>query len=57
MAVKILSPQQSEVLAEMALGQLNKQFVFRLRFSGRTLKMHSALLIDYHCCTYDKYSR
>jgi FixJ family two-component response regulator len=46
MAVKILSPRRREVLAEMTLGHLSKQVVFRLLFSGTTLKMQQALLID-----------
>lgn len=45
-AVKILSRRQREVLAEMALGHLNKQIAFRLGLSEQTVKMHRALLMD-----------
>ena len=45
-AVKSLSRRQREVLAEMALGHLNKQIAFRLGLSEQTVKMHRALLMD-----------
>ena len=45
-AVKTLSRRQREVLAEMALGHLNKQIAFRLGLSEQTVKMHRALLMD-----------
>ena len=45
-AVKALSRRQREVLAEMALGHLNKQIAFRLGLSEQTVKMHRALLMD-----------
>lgn len=45
-AVKTLSRRQREVLAEMALGHLNKQIGFRLGLSEQTVKMHRALLMD-----------
>lgn len=45
-AVKQLSRRQREVLAEMALGHLNKQIAFRLGLSEQTVKMHRALLMD-----------
>lgn len=44
-AVKALSRRQREVLAEMALGHLNKQIAFRLGLSEQTVKMHRALLM------------
>jgi hypothetical protein len=46
LAVKTLSRRQREVLAEMALGHLNKQIAFRLGLSEQTVKMHRALLMD-----------
>jgi PAS domain S-box-containing protein len=45
-AVKTLSLRQREVLAEMALGHLNKQIAFRLGLSEQTVKMHRALLME-----------
>jgi len=45
-AVKALSRRQREVLAEMALGHINKQIAFRLGLSEQTVKMHRALLMD-----------
>ena len=45
-AVKALSKRQREVLAEMALGHLNKQIAYRLGLSEQTVKMHRALLMD-----------
>lgn len=45
-AVKTLSRRQREVLAEMALGHLNKQIAHRLGLSEQTVKMHRALLMD-----------
>lgn len=45
-AVKALSKRQREVLAEMALGHLNKQIAHRLGLSEQTVKMHRALLMD-----------
>ena len=45
-AVKALSRRQREVLAEMALGHLNKQIAHRLGLSEQTVKMHRALLMD-----------
>lgn len=45
-AVKALSPRQRQVLAEMALGHLNKQIAFRLGLSEQTVKMHRALVMD-----------
>ncbi len=46
MAVKALSRRQREVLAEMALGHLNKQIAYTLGLSEQTVKMHRALLMD-----------
>lgn len=46
LAVKQLSRRQREVLAEMALGHLNKQIAHRLGLSEQTVKMHRALLMD-----------
>ncbi len=45
--VRALSRRQREVLAEMALGHLNKQIAFRLGLSEQTVKMHRALLMDW----------
>jgi PAS domain S-box-containing protein len=45
-AVKALSRRQREVLAEMALGHLNRQIAFRLGVSEQTVKMHRALLME-----------
>jgi PAS domain S-box-containing protein len=45
MAVKALSRRQREVLAEMALGHLNKQIAHTLGLSEQTVKMHRALLM------------
>ena len=45
-AVKALSKRQREVLAEMALGHLNKQIAHTLGLSEQTVKMHRALLMD-----------
>lgn len=45
-AVKSLSKRQREVLAEMALGHLNKQIAYRLGLSEQTVKMHRALLMN-----------
>lgn len=45
-SVKALSKRQREVLAEMALGHLNKQIAYRLGLSEQTVKMHRALLMD-----------
>jgi FixJ family two-component response regulator len=44
--VKALSRRQREVLAEMALGHLNRQIAFRLGVSEQTVKMHRALLME-----------
>ncbi len=46
MAVKALTRRQREVLAEMALGYLNKQIAHTLGLSEQTVKMHRALLMD-----------
>ncbi len=46
MAVKALTRRQREVLAEMALGHLNKQIAHTLGLSEQTVKMHRALLMD-----------
>ncbi len=43
--VRGLSRRQREVLAEMALGHLNKQIAFTLGLSEQTVKMHRALLM------------
>jgi len=45
-AVKALSKRQRQVLAEMALGYLNKQIAHTLGLSEQTVKMHRALLMD-----------
>lgn len=45
-AVKTLSRRQREVLAEMALGHLNRHIAFRLGVSEQTVKMHRALLME-----------
>lgn len=45
-AVKALSRRQREVLADMALGHLNKHIAFRLGVSEQTVKMHRALLME-----------
>jgi PAS domain S-box-containing protein len=45
MRVKLLSPRQREVLAEMALGHLNKQIAHTLNVSEQTVKMHRALVM------------
>lgn len=45
LAVKSLSRRQREVLAEMAIGHLNKQIAHSLRLSEQTVKMHRALLM------------
>jgi PAS domain S-box-containing protein len=45
-AVKALSRRQREVLAEMALGHLNRHIALRLGLSEQTVKMHRALLMD-----------
>ena len=45
MRVKELSPRQREVLAEMALGHLNKQIAHTLNVSEQTVKMHRALVM------------
>lgn len=44
-AVKSLSSRQREVLAEIALGHLNKQIAHVLGLSEQTVKMHRALLM------------
>lgn len=44
--VKELSPRQRQVLAEMALGHLNKQIAHTLGVSEQTVKMHRALVLD-----------
>jgi PAS domain S-box-containing protein len=44
--VKILSSRQREVLAEMALGHLNKQIAYNLNVSEQTVKMHRALVMN-----------
>ena len=38
--------RQREVLAEMALGHLNRHIACRLGISEQTVKMHRALLMD-----------
>lgn len=45
-AVRGLSRRQREVLAEMALGHLNKQIAYTLGLSEQTVKMHRALLME-----------
>lgn len=45
MSVKALTKRQREVLAEMALGHLNKQIAHTLNLSEQTVKMHRALLM------------
>ncbi|MVZ97686.1 PAS domain-containing protein [Sphingorhabdus sp. IMCC26285] len=45
LAVKRLSRRQREVLAEMAIGHLNKQIAHSLSLSEQTVKMHRALLM------------
>jgi FixJ family two-component response regulator len=45
-AVKALSRRQREVLAEMALGHLNRHIALRLGISKQTVKMHRALLME-----------
>ena len=44
--VKELTPRQRQVLAEMALGHLNKQIAHTLGVSEQTVKMHRALVMD-----------
>jgi len=44
-AVNALTPRQREVLAEMALGHLNKEIAHTLTLSEQTVKMHRALLM------------
>jgi PAS domain S-box-containing protein len=44
--VKDLTPRQRQVLAEMALGHLNKQIAHTLHVSEQTVKMHRALVLD-----------
>jgi PAS domain S-box-containing protein len=44
-AVKALPRRQREVLAEMALGYMNKQIAHRLGLSEQTVKMHRAALM------------
>ncbi len=44
-AVKTLPRRQREVLAEMALGYMNKQIAHRLGLSEQTVKMHRAALM------------
>jgi PAS domain S-box-containing protein len=44
--VKELTPRQRQVLAEMALGHLNKQIAHTLGVSEQTVKMHRALVLD-----------
>jgi PAS domain S-box-containing protein len=43
--VKELTPRQRQVLAEMALGHLNKQIAHTLGVSEQTVKMHRALVM------------
>lgn len=43
--VKELSPRQRSVLAEMALGHLNKQIAHNLNVCEQTVKMHRALVM------------
>jgi PAS domain S-box-containing protein len=43
--VKELTARQREVLAEMALGHLNKQIAFTLGICEQTVKMHRALVM------------
>jgi PAS domain S-box-containing protein len=43
--VKELSPRQRAVLAEMALGHLNKQIAHNLNVCEQTVKMHRALVM------------
>jgi PAS domain S-box-containing protein len=44
-AVKALTKRQREVLAEVALGHLNKQIAHSLGLSEQTVKMHRAVLM------------
>ncbi len=44
--VKELTPRQRQVLAEMALGHLNKQIAHTLNVSEQTVKMHRALVMQ-----------
>jgi PAS domain S-box-containing protein len=44
-AVKALTKRQQEVLAEVALGHLNKQIAHTLGLSEQTVKMHRAVLL------------
>ena len=44
-AVKALTKRQREVLAEVALGHLNKQIAHSLGLSEQTIKMHRAVLM------------
>jgi PAS domain S-box-containing protein len=44
-AVKALTKRQREVLAEIALGHLNKQIAHSLGLSEQTIKMHRAVLM------------
>jgi PAS domain S-box-containing protein len=44
--VKALSRRQSEILAAMSRGQLNKQIAWDLGIAEKTVKMHRALLLE-----------
>ena len=44
--VKALSRRQSEILAGMSRGQLNKQIAWELGIAEKTVKMHRALMLE-----------
>ena len=44
--VDLLSPRQSQILALVAKGLLNKQIAFHLGISEKTVKMHRALMLE-----------
>ena len=44
--VKALSRRQSEILAAMSRGQLNKQIAWDLGIAEKTVKMHRALMLE-----------
>jgi len=44
--VKALSRRQSEILAQMSRGKLNKQIAWDLGIAEKTVKMHRALLLE-----------
>jgi PAS domain S-box-containing protein len=44
--VKVLSRRQSEILAAMSRGQLNKQIAWDLGIAEKTVKMHRALMLE-----------